>query len=97
MIDQISTSMDKKLRMQIDYNGQTRVIEVHTFGINTKGNSAIRAFQVRGGSNSNQPVGWKPILTDSITNFSILDESAETPRPGYKKGDKFFIKIVKEI
>lgn len=83
--------------LEVRYHGFTRVVEVHTCGVTTADNRAMRVWQVRGGSVSNEPRGWKVLLLDEAVSFGILDEKSEAPRRGYKRGDKLFSRIVCEI
>lgn len=57
-------ALDSGLCLEIRYHGYTRTVEVHTCGINTKSNPAMRVWQVRGGSVRNEPVGWKMLRLD---------------------------------
>ena len=75
-------------RVELQYNGYTRVVEVHAVGRSTAGNDVARVWQVRGGSVSNEPVGWKLMVLDEALGARILNERSEAPRPGYKPGDK---------
>src|ERR1700733_11289593 len=81
-------SINNKQCIEIVYHGFSRVVEPHTFGNTTAGNDAIRAWQVRGGSVSNEPVGWKLFRLDEMPDVQLLNEAAQAPRQGYKRGDK---------
>lgn len=84
-------------RLEVRYDGFTRVVEVHAVGISTAGNPVMRVFQVRGGSVHNEPVGWKLMRLDEAIGGAILDEVSEAPRPGYKPGDKGMSHITCQI
>src|SRR6478609_8576300 len=86
--------LTKKKRLQISYDGFIRVVEVHACGFTKDGNAIMRVWQGRGGSVHNEPVGWKLLRLDEAIAFSILDEAAEVPRPGYKRGDRAMARIV---
>jgi hypothetical protein len=75
-------------RLELRYDGFSRVVEVHVVGTDTAGNQAMRVWQVRGGSNSNEPVGWKLFRLDEAFSAFVTDEKSEAPRVGYKRGDK---------
>lgn len=74
-------------RLELRYDGFTRVVEVHAVGTAQKGHEVMRAYQVRGGSVHNEPVGWKLLRLDEATGAHILDEQSLAPRSGYKRGD----------
>ena len=84
-------------RLELRYDGFTRVVEVHTCGETTAGNDAMRVFQVRGGSVSHERTGWKLLRLDEASSGTVLDESSAAPRPGYKRGDPAFAQIVKQV
>jgi hypothetical protein len=84
-------------RLEVRYHGFTRVVEVHTCGITTADNRAIRVWQVRGGSVSNEPAGWKVLLLDEAISLGVLDEKSSAPRPGYRRGDRMFTTIFCQI
>ncbi|GEC59294.1 hypothetical protein BEL01nite_83370 [Bradyrhizobium elkanii] len=75
----------------------SRVVEVHCVGITTKGNPGMRVWQVRGGSESNEPVGWKMLLLDEALGAKLTTEQSQAPRQGYKRGDKGMQSITCEI
>lgn len=74
-------------RLAVTYDGFTRIVEVHAVGTSTAGNPVMRAWQVRGGSASGEPVGWKIMRLDKTWHYAITDEPSEAPRSGYKPGD----------
>lgn len=88
MRQKIIEAINKKLRIKLIYHGYTRIIEPHTYGRNKAEHDMLCAWQVSGGSVSNEPVGWKNfLLSDGISDAQILTEAAESPRKGYKRGD----------
>lgn len=69
------------------------MVEPHAYGTDKKGHDALRAYQVRGGSESGEFVGWKLFHTDEIRGIEVLAESFGGPRPGYKRGERAFVNI----
>lgn len=62
---------------------------------NISGNVVVRAWQVRGSSDTpeNQP-GWRLFRLDKIRNSSPTNDTFETPRPYFNpKGDKHMSQI----
>lgn len=74
--------------LELRYSGFSRVVEVHAVGVSTAGNEVMRAWQVRGGSVSGEPVGWKLMRLDEALSAAIINEPSQAPRHGYARGDK---------
>ena len=79
------------------YDGFSRTVEPHTCGIDAKGHRALRAFQVGGGSESGEYVGWKMFHVDEMFSLSESPRSFGGPRPGFKRGDSAFRVITVEL
>lgn len=75
-------------RLSITYGGVSRVVEVHAVGTTKEGKPIMRAWQVRGGSNSNNASPWRLFRLDRTWLFEIIDEKSEAPRAGYKRNDR---------
>lgn len=84
-------------RVQFLYNGDVRVVEVHTVGYSKENKPLMRAWQVRGGSQSKNPTHWRIFHLDQIIEPQVLDEKSEAPRPQYARGDRSIHRIVCEI
>ncbi|MCZ7556093.1 MAG: hypothetical protein M5R41_06805 [Bacteroidia bacterium] len=78
--------------LSFTYNGYRRVVEPHTYGTDTKGHEALRAYQTSGSSESGE-LGWKLFHVGDIRGLSVLEATFPKPRPGYKRGDKGFSSI----
>jgi len=91
----IIDAINNKILIEFDYDGETRIVEPHCYGVTSKGNDAIRAYQVDGYSSSGK-MGWKLYDLAKAYNLNVLGEEFET-RDDYKKGDKGMTKIYCEI
>mgnify|MGYP000892629636 CR=1 FL=1 len=78
-----------------DYDGESRIVEPHCYGLTTKENEAIRAYQI-GGYSSSGKMGWKLYDLSKADDIEVLDETFEV-RDDYKKGDKGMSRIFAEI
>lgn len=93
----IISAIQSGTRLELRYHGYNRIVEVHAYGVSTAGNVVIRAWQVRGGSVSNEPVGWKLFRLDEATSVHATTEASQTPRAGYKRGDAGMTTIYAQV
>lgn len=85
------------VRIRFQYSGQERVAEVHTVGFSKKNAPIMRAWQVRGGSQSGNPTSWRVFNLDEVRDVQVLEEKSEAPRQGYRRGDSSVDRIVCEL
>ncbi len=91
-------ALRKKRCLKVSYDGYVRVVEVHACGFSKDENAIMRVFQVRGGSVSNEPVGWKLLRLDEAVAYAILeDEISQAPRREYRAGDRAMIRIIAQV
>lgn len=83
--------------LELRYDGFTRVVEVHCVGVKNKGGEAMRVWQVRGGSVSDERSGFKLLNLDETFSAHMIDEKSQAPRFGYKRRDSAFKIIYGEI
>jgi hypothetical protein len=74
-------------RLELRYGGYLRVVEVHSVGRSKEGHWLMRVWQVRGGSVSNEAVGWKVLRIDGSFSAHLINEESKAPRPGYSRSD----------
>lgn len=95
MNTQIVNAIKQNKVIEFNYDGENRIVEPHCYGLTTKGNEAIRAYQIDGFS-STGTMGWKMYDLSKADNIAILDKTFEI-RGGYKKGDKGMSRIFCEL
>ena len=93
----IEKAIQNRHLLVFTYDGFSRTVEPHTCGISTKGHRALRAFQIGGGSESGEYVGWKMFHIDEMFSLSELPRLFVGPRPGFKRGDSAFRVITAEL
>lgn len=74
--------------LQLQYDGYTRDVEVHTVGFTKEHHAVMRVWQVAGGSVSHEPVGWKLLRLDEASGAVVTRQKSLAPRSGYKRNDK---------
>lgn len=84
----ICAAIGSRKMLQFYYDGGTRVVEPYCHGISTAGNELLRAYQVSGFSQSENPVGWKLFEVGKISSLSILDRMFTGARPEYNPNDR---------
>ncbi len=89
----VKSAIQNKSLLGFTYDGFARVVEPHTYGVDSKGHGAMRAYQVRGGSESGEYVGWKMFHTSEMRQAAVLPEHFLGPRPKYRRGDSAFSTI----
>ena len=74
-------------RLELRYDGFSRLVEVHAVGTTKDDNDIMRVWQVSGGSQSGERMGWKLMSLDEAFAPHMTDQDSDAPRPGYKRGD----------
>ena len=78
------------------YDGGSRTVEPHCYGLTTAGNEGLRAYQVDGFSSSGT-LGWKMFDLSKATRIDVLTTTFASPRIGYKRGDRGMSRIFEEL
>ena len=94
---QIQAAIKNKNLLTFNYDGYSRKVEPHTYGVDNKGHLAFRAYQVSGGSESGEYTGWKLFHVDDMHSISILAEHFHSARPKYKRNDPAFSTIYEQL
>ena len=74
--------------IKLRYDWGLRTVEPHSYGRNHKGHDLLRCYQIAGVSKSGNPIEWKILRLDGVTNLHVLDKHFVQPRPKYERGDK---------
>lgn len=90
-------ALNKGVCLEIQYDGFSRIVEVHAVGISTAGNEVMRVWQVRGGSVGGERTGWKMLRLSETLGLKLTDEKSLAPRPGYKQDDPHMTRIICQL
>jgi len=80
--------------LELTYAGHRRVVEAHIAGAARDGTALVLAWQVRGGSSSGQPAGWKMFHLDRVAGAQLSAEPSQAPRAGYRRDDRTIVHVV---
>lgn len=86
----ICEAINNRKLLQFSYDGYPRTVEPHTAGVDKKGHEALRAYQICGGSESGEYVGWKLFHVNEMRNVMVLPDQFAGPRARYKRNDSGF-------
>jgi hypothetical protein len=93
----LATAIQGRNLLFFIYGGFRRIVEPHTFGMDAKGHKALRAYQVGGGSESGEYIGWKQFHASEMYDVTLQAQTFAGPRPGFKRGDKAFASITAQL
>ncbi|WP_294324487.1 hypothetical protein [uncultured Chryseobacterium sp.] len=93
----IINAIENRNLLEFSYDGHHRVVEPHTFGVSTKGNDSLSAYQVEGTSDQGIVPDWKLFTVTKIMGLKKSDKTFSGTRPGYTKGDSRMSKIYAEL
>lgn len=93
----IIDAIESRNLLEFSYNGHQRVVEPHTFGVSTKGNDSLSAYQIEGTSDKGVVPDWKLFTTSKIVGLKKSDQTFSGTRHGYRKGDSRMSKIYEEL
>lgn len=97
MNDIIIEAIKNRKLLEFYYKNHYRIVEPHTFGISSKGNENLSAFQIDGTSERNNVPDWGLFTIDKIVALKILNENFVGTRPKYTKGDSRMVEIFAEL
>ncbi|WP_454734257.1 hypothetical protein [Cupriavidus pauculus] len=83
---ELISAINNRRVIQLTYDGWSRTVEPHAYGLDRHGHALLRCYQTAGGSQSRE-LGWKLLRTDEILSMLATSDSVQSARPGYKRGD----------
>lgn len=82
----IIDAIENRNLLEFSYNGHSRIVEPHTFGVSSKGNDSLSGYQVGGTSDQGIVPNWKLFTVSKIVGLKKSDKTFSGTRPGYTKG-----------
>ena len=83
--------------LSLHYEEFSRLVEVHTVGVDERERHVASVYQVSGASKSNEPIGWKLLLLQDATGATLTTDKSAAPRPGYQRDAKQFTRITGQL
>lgn len=83
--------------LRVEYSGYSRLVEPHTYGVNTAGHEALSCYQVAGGSKSNAPQDWKVLLVREARAIAMTDTVFPGARRDYVRNTKTMRRIYAQL
>jgi len=95
MMEHAVAALRSKCALELKYDDHVRIVEVHAVGWTKSGHGAMRVWQVKGGAGERP--GWKLLKFAEAKDVVVRVESANVPRPGYKRSDAALERIICEL
>lgn len=90
----ICAAIAERKIVSFEYKSRERTVEPHLVGYTKKGELALSAWFLHGGSDSDEGEGWRAYILAEMSSFKVLKKTFDGPRPGYKSdGGKSFQNI----
>jgi hypothetical protein len=84
---EISEAIANHHLLELRYHGYSRTVEPHAYGRDKSGDEVLRCYQISGGSESGERVGWKLLKVADVFSIQTLKQSF-SQRSEYKRDDK---------
>lgn len=84
---EITEAIAKHSLIELRYHGYSRTVEPHAYGRDKSGDEVLRCYQINGGSESGEHVGWKLLKVADAFAIQTLKQSF-SQRSEYKRNDK---------
>jgi len=71
----VSQAIHEKRELSFTYNGYHRLVLPYALGIDTKGHSVLKAYQIGGVSQSGALPGWRSFKIDRLEQLTLLEQT----------------------
>ena len=83
--------------IQFSYDFAEITVEPYAYGATRGQREVLRAYQVAGGSLSNEPQGWKMFVVVEMYQLTVLEDTFANPRDGYTRNDKALHRVFCQV
>lgn len=84
--------------LSLTYDGLSRIVEPHTYGVSANGSELLRCYQISGmHRNPSGPHDWNLLTVSKIGSLAETGATFSTARPGYRRGDRAMARIYAEL
>jgi hypothetical protein len=87
MNSMLREAIQERKAIELRYSGFARLVEPYAYGRDKNGDEILRCYQISGGSESGERVGWKLLKVREV--FSLhLTNTIFLARSDYRQNDK---------
>ncbi|MFZ5997459.1 MAG: hypothetical protein ACOYW7_08230 [Nitrospirota bacterium] len=92
----ICRAIGERRLLELHYHGYPRIVEPHVYGKDHHGDDVVRCYQVYGGSESGEEVGWKLLKVREISSLHMIETTFSTRR-WYQRNDTIIESILCQV
>lgn len=85
MQDEICQAIREKRLLELQYEGHTRRVAPHIYGIDAAGEELLTCYEVWGGTDG-EPAGWRSLRLTDISQLKLTSKRF-APRPEHQRSN----------
>ena len=85
MQDVICQAIKEKRLLELQYEGQSRRVAPHVYGIDAAGEELLNCYEVWGGTDG-EPEGWLSVRLEKVSQLKLTSKRF-APRPEHQRRD----------
>lgn len=93
MQDVICQAIREKLLLELHYDGQSRRVAPHIYGIDSAGDELLSCYQVWGGG---APAGWLALRLADISQLQLTSKRF-APRPEHQRREELIARVFCQV
>ena len=95
MKDEICQAIREKRLLELQYDGQTRRVAPHVYGIDAAGDEVLSCYEVWGGRDG-EPAGWRSLRLGQISELTLTTKRF-APRPEHQRSDGAIARVFCQV